>query len=93
MHIILTEGLERVDSGHVVALFVSEGWAVDVTRTGLDGASIDDDGRAIVARGRHENAWHVFVASGKSYEPTASSKKTKAIPGDGNISIVMLSLW
>lgn len=56
--------LKRIDSGHVVALLRAEGGAVNLPHAGLDGATVDDDSRPVVADSSHQASRHVLVTSG-----------------------------
>ena len=59
-----TVRFESVDDVDVLALLETHVRAVDVARAGRDGATIDEDGRAIVSRGSNHTAGHVLVAAG-----------------------------
>lgn len=58
-----TVRFEGIHSSHVISLFVAECGAVDVADTGLNGTSVDNDSRAVVAGCSNHTTWHVLVAS------------------------------
>ena len=62
---VCTVGLERIDSGHVIARLGAKGRAVDVPLAGLDSATVDDNRGTVVAHSSHETARHVFITSEK----------------------------
>lgn len=60
---IHTIRLERINGGHVVTCLGTEGRAVDLADTRLDGTTVDDDSGSVDARSGHDTCRHVLVAS------------------------------
>lgn len=58
-----TEGFECINSSHIFTFLVSKRGTVNISHTRLNGASVNNNGRSVVADSGHNGTGHILVAA------------------------------